>query len=411
MSRFTLGNHILMDSSLPKREREIITLRSAWLSGSEYIWDHHIDIEKNIGLSIEDLNCIKKNLNAIEKNTFDFTLISAVDELYTNAILSDETWNSLSQQYNTFQIMDLVFIIGFYIQLGIALNTLKIQTEKMVKDYDKNNSLPPFKSEKEEVITLRKIANSEPFRLDQPRIAPLDEVEYVKELLKFQNALNRLGYIKHENIETEWESEIDSLIQWLKEYNLTEINGLSSFLKLKENGLDLKSINIDDFKDSIISFIKQEGTIFNLKAIMMRYRKLRLDWILQASHTTYDSSLPLRDKEILILRAAWLCRAQYEWDHHVIVGRRAGLTDNEINNIKEGLLSKKWKPFDKVLIQSVDELYRDNAISDSTWEALAEQYDMFQLMDLIFTVTSYNLLALFLNTFGIQTEECVKNLI
>jgi alkylhydroperoxidase family enzyme len=132
---------------------------------------------------------------------------------------------------------------------------------------------------------------------------------------------------------------------------------------------------------------------------------------MQASHTTYNSSLPLRDKEILILRIAWLSRAQYEWDHHVIGGRRAGLTDEEINNIKDGLKAKNWQVFDKVLIQSVDELYRDNTISDSTWKALSKQYNMFQLMDLVFTVTSYNLLAMFLNTFGIQTEECVKDLI
>ncbi|MFW9823573.1 MAG: carboxymuconolactone decarboxylase family protein, partial [Candidatus Thorarchaeota archaeon] len=166
-----------------------------------------------------------------------------------------------------------------------------------------------------------------------------------------------------------------------------------------------------DYEESIKEFINQTGTIFNLKAIMMRYRKLRLYWIIQASHTTYDSSLPLRDKEILILRTAWLCRAQYEWDHHVIAGRRSGLTDAEINNIKLGFNSQKWQAFDKVLIQSVDELYLDNNISDPTWVVLSEQYNMFQLMDLIFTVTSYNLLAMFLNTFGIQTEECVKDLI
>ena len=51
----------------------------------------------------------------------------------------------------------------------------------------------------------------------------------------FQNALTRLIYTKNEENKTEWGSEIDSLIQWLKNYNLLEINNLSSFLNLSFN--------------------------------------------------------------------------------------------------------------------------------------------------------------------------------
>lgn len=79
-------------------------------------------------------------------------------------------------------------------------------------------------------------------------------------------------------------------------------------------------------KDSIKPFIRENVTIFNIIATMMNYRKLRLKWVLMASHVTYDSSLPPRDKEILILRIAWLCGSHYEWNHHVLVGKRVGLS-------------------------------------------------------------------------------------
>ncbi|MBY8984482.1 MAG: carboxymuconolactone decarboxylase family protein [Candidatus Lokiarchaeota archaeon] len=248
-------------------------------------------------------------------------------------------------------------------------------------------------------------------RLDTPRIPPLDEIEYVKELFMFRNAINRLEYAKGENGESEWENEIRLLIQWLKDYKNREINNLTSFLKLDKGGLDIESIVFEDFENSIKSFIKQEGTIFNLKAIMTKYKKLRLKWLIMASQITYGSSLPPRDKEILILRVAWLTKAKYEWDHHLIVGKQAGLTEGEINRIKEGLTAKGWDNNDAILIRAVDELFTNTFISNTTWKSLSEQYDPFQLMDLIFTVGGYNMLAMFLNSFGAQTEDCVKKII
>lgn len=248
-------------------------------------------------------------------------------------------------------------------------------------------------------------------RLDIPRITPLNEIEYVKELLMFCNAINRIDYSKSDKDDTEWENEIKILIQWLRDYKASEINNLSSFLELDKKELDLESIDLGDYEDSIKSFIKQEDSIFNLKAIMTKYKKLRLKWLIMASQITYGSSLPPRDKEILILRIAWLTKAKYEWDHHLIVGKQAGLTDEEINSIKKGTEAEGWKPFDIALIRSVDELYTTAFVSNPTWKDLSDRYNSYQLMDLVFTVGGYNMLAMFLNSFGAQTEDCVKKII
>jgi alkylhydroperoxidase family enzyme len=258
---------------------------------------------------------------------------------------------------------------------------------------------------------IRKSIRNSMKRLNNPRIPPLDEIEYVKELFMFGNAINRITYANSENDESEWENEIKELIQWLKDYKSIEINSISSFLKLDKAGLDIESIDFEDFEDSIKSFIKQEGTIFNLKAIMTKYKRLRLKWLIMASQITYGSSLPPRDKEILILRVAWLTKAKYEWDHHLVVGKQVGLTEKEINMITEGLNVEGWDNNDATLIQTVDELFANTFISNLTWKSLSERYTPFQLMDIVFTVGGYNMLAMFLNSFGAQTEDCVKKII
>ena len=249
------------------------------------------------------------------------------------------------------------------------------------------------------------------FRLEKPRVPPINEVEFIKELHHFNKAISYLQYEKQESFESEWESEMHSLVQWLKNYNDNILNNLSSFLKLEEKGLSLDSINFEEYKDSIKSFIYDQGSIYNIMATMTMHRRLRLKWILMASHVTYNSSLPPREKEILILRNAWLCRCEYEWDHHVLVGKRTGLSSEEIDQIKKGPDGKGWSPFDTILLRSVDELHKNKIISNETWKTLAERYDTQQLMDLIMVVGAYNMLAMFMNSFGLQTEDCVKKML
>jgi len=119
------------------------------------------------------------------------------------------------------------------------------------------------------------------------------------------------------------------------------------------------------------------------------------------------SSLPSRDREILILRIGWLCGSEYEWGQHVEIGKKTGLTYEEILRIIEGADAKGWDKFDSTLLHAVDELYYDSFIFDDTWNALAKKYDTHQLMDVIFTVGQYNLVSWALNTLGVQRDEGV----
>ena len=119
------------------------------------------------------------------------------------------------------------------------------------------------------------------------------------------------------------------------------------------------------------------------------------------------STLVPRERELLILRIGWLCQAEYEWGQHVVFGREAGLTDEEIARIKEGPDADGWDPFDATLLRAADELHADAFISDDTWAALSERYTTQQLMDVVFTVGQYNMVSMALNSFGVQLDNGV----
>ena len=142
----------------------------------------------------------------------------------------------------------------------------------------------------------------------------------------------------------------------------------------------------------------------NIFRTLANYPKLAKRWMVFANHVLGKNSVPPREREILILRIGWLCRAEYEWAQHVVIGKREGLTDDEIRRIGEGPDAPGWSALDRALLRATDELHGDAFIGDATWAALARHLDTHQLMDLIFTVGQYNLVSMALNSLGVQPE-------
>jgi alkylhydroperoxidase family enzyme len=160
----------------------------------------------------------------------------------------------------------------------------------------------------------------------------------------------------------------------------------------------------DDTKE-LLEGLRRDGQVYNIFATLARHPQLLKRWLVFGSHVLGKSSLPAREREIVILRMGWLCRAEYEWGHHVAIGRQVGLTDTEIHRITEGPDAAGLDPFEATLIQAVDELHTNTFIGDSTWQALAERYSTEQLLDLLFTAGQYKLVSMVLNSVGVQLEE------
>jgi alkylhydroperoxidase family enzyme len=262
---------------------------------------------------------------------------------------------------------------------------------------------------KENEEVARKINKRKLLRFNEPRIPPLNEVEYIQGLISSKKAINPIKYDEEDDKEPNWNKAVLSIVKEMKGSTSYYLKPIFTHLKLEEKGLDVNSIDLKDHEASIKEYIKQKGIIFNLRATLMRHKDLFLRWGLFATQVFVHSVIPPREKEIIISRIAWLCQSEYEWKHHVTGAKRAGLFSDElINRIKEGPDAKGWDPFDATLVRAVDELYTNNFISDSTWNILSERYKTHQLIEILFIVGYYNLLALVLNSLGIQLEGMYK---
>jgi 4-carboxymuconolactone decarboxylase len=149
------------------------------------------------------------------------------------------------------------------------------------------------------------------------------------------------------------------------------------------------------------------GPAVNIFRTLVHHPKLFKRWLVFANHVLFKSTIPARDREILILRTGWRCRAEYEWGQHVLIGKAAGLSDEAIARIADGPEAPGWDPFDAALLRAADELHDDHFISDATWDALGARYSPEQLMDAVFAVGQYTLVSMALNTFGVQLDPGV----
>jgi alkylhydroperoxidase family enzyme len=101
-------------STLSRRVRELLILRVSWLRKAEYEFAQHVILGLRAGLTEAEIERVQQGPDAPGWDALDADLVRAVDELVVNAKIGDATWSRLAAQFNTQQLMDIVFVTGCY---------------------------------------------------------------------------------------------------------------------------------------------------------------------------------------------------------------------------------------------------------------------------------------------------------
>ena len=147
----------------------------------------------------------------------------------------------------------------------------------------------------------------------------------------------------------------------------------------------------------------------NLFLTLGRHRSLFRGWLHFAGKLMPGGTLPRRETELVILRVAHLSDCAYEQEHHRRLGRRAGLTDADLDRVVEGPSAGGWSAREAGLLTAVDELHRNRDVTDPTWSALREHLDERAAIELVLLATHYEMLATTINTLRIQPDEPRRN--
>ena len=142
----------------------------------------------------------------------------------------------------------------------------------------------------------------------------------------------------------------------------------------------------------------------NVLTTWARHRRLFRRWLRFAGALMPGGRLPRADTELLILRVAHNTGCEYERGHHERLGRQAGLTPDEIERVRQGHAADGWSPRRAVLLTAADELHADRRISDETWAELSRLLSDEQLIELCMLVGHYEMLAMTLNSLGVEPD-------
>jgi 4-carboxymuconolactone decarboxylase len=165
----------------------------------------------------------------------------------------------------------------------------------------------------------------------------------------------------------------------------------------------------DDARDLLSQAAPPGARAVNIFATLVRHPGLFRRWLPFGGKLLRGKLAP-RDRELAILRTAWLCESPYEWAQHVLIAEAAGLRPAEVEAIAAGPDDPSWGADDAALLRAADELHDDAVVSDATWAALAARYDDRQLIELVMLVGHYHMIAFTLNSLGVQVEPSVRAL-
>jgi len=148
----------------------------------------------------------------------------------------------------------------------------------------------------------------------------------------------------------------------------------------------------------------QDSGTLNILRTIAHHPSLLGPFLGFASALALEGVIPRRSHELLALRAVWNCRSAFEWGHHVVFARAAGLRDDEIARIPAGPSHPAWSDEDRSLLRAADELHRDQQLSDASWAALRARLTDAQLVELPFIVGNYTMLSMLANATGVPVE-------
>jgi alkylhydroperoxidase family enzyme len=128
------GKSVIYDSTLGNRLRELMVLRVAWRTRSEYEWLHHVRLapEKN-DIAYDEIVAISEDdysgFESLERD-----LLTATDELMDTYRISDATWARLADVLSPAQLQEIPFAVGAYTVLAMAFNSFGTQVEPVWSD-------------------------------------------------------------------------------------------------------------------------------------------------------------------------------------------------------------------------------------------------------------------------------------
>jgi alkylhydroperoxidase family enzyme len=128
---FLVFNAVILNApTLDPRWRELMVLRVAWRTGSQYEWLQHVRMARSCGITAGEIDAIGDGAAAADVwSPLEVDLLEATDQLLDAYCVDDETWARLARQLDERQLVELVFVVGTYTCLAMVFRSVGLQLD------------------------------------------------------------------------------------------------------------------------------------------------------------------------------------------------------------------------------------------------------------------------------------------
>lgn len=123
-----------------------------------------------------------------------------------------------------------------------------------------------------------------------------------------------------------------------------------------------------------------------------------------------QSEFDARKREIAVLRTAYITRSRYEWEQHVLIAQRVGLTPEEIDRLGVDGPVQGLDEESLLICRVAEEIARDIRLSDEALAALLARYGVRQSTELILCCAYFNMLSRFLESTRVALDADMAEL-
>ena len=156
-----------------------------------------------------------------------------------------------------------------------------------------------------------------------------------------------------------------------------------------------------EFNEEQRSLTTDEQRHVNLFQLVAQHPEAHRRLKATGSFANFETQLPVRDRELMILRMAWLYQSEFEWSQHAQPALDAGLTGDDLARVKVGAEADGWDDWDRTVLRTVEGLVSDCMIPTPVWDALAERYSTEMMLELVIFFGHYTLVTTLANVFGL----------
>lgn len=122
----------------------------------------------------------------------------------------------------------------------------------------------------------------------------------------------------------------------------------------------------------------------------------------------FDTALPGRLREIVVLEVAAALQSQFEWFAHELAGRAEGLRSEELDAIRLGREVETFDAVERLTRQLVRRLLVDRDLSDDEFDEAVEELGLVEVFEITVTVGWFQLVALALGVFRLPAPDGVE---